>query len=111
MFAPQPVTEYEGVFHGGRHRERGDGLTPFLLSAGSLPLLVAVFVRTVLQNRCDGLDQFYQCARNKQMFPTTSVVCMCFLFYSSFSFKCFYYEPSDESFPFFEPVFRVGYLS
>lgn len=75
----------------------GEDLIPFLPSAWSLPLLVTMFVRAVLQNRCDGLDQFHQCVRNKQIFPTTSVLCMCFLFYSSFSFKCFYYELGDET--------------
>lgn len=30
-------------------------------------------------------------------FPT-SVLCMCFLFYFSVSFKCFYHEQSDENF-------------
>lgn len=58
-----------------------------------------VFMRTVPQNRCDSLDQFHQRISNKQIFPT-SVLRMCFLFYSSLSFKCFYYKPGDESFLF-----------
>lgn len=39
-----------------------------------------VFMRTVLHNRCDSLDQFHQRVRNKQLFPTTSVLRMWFLF-------------------------------
>lgn len=43
------------------------------------------------------LTNFTSVLETSRFFPTTSVLCMCSLFYSSFSFKCFYCEPGDES--------------
>lgn len=40
---------------------------------------MAVFVRAVLQNRWDGLDQFHQCVRNKQIFSYD--ICVVHVFY------------------------------
>lgn len=85
---------------------KGWRLLPFLPSAQFLPLPVVsvVFMGTVLQNRCDGPDQFHQHIRNKH-FPLHLCRACVFSFILSLSFKCFYYEPSDESFFFLLRLF------